>query len=110
MATEPTWIATLPIGYGDGFRRAFSNNGVALVGGRRVPLVGRVSMDNICVDVGPDPAGIAVGDEAVLIGAMGEERIAAEELARRIDTINYEITTALNARVVWEHHRDGTPA
>jgi len=106
-ATERTWIATLPIGYGDGFRRAFSNNGVALVGGRRAPLVGRVSMDNVCVDVGPDPAGIAVGDEAVLIGAMGEERISAEELARRIDTINYEITTALSARVVWEHHRDG---
>jgi alanine racemase len=109
-ATEPTWIATLPIGYGDGFRRAFSNNGVALLGGRRVPIVGRVSMDNVCVDVGPDPAGLRVGDEAVLIGSAGAERISAEELAALIDTINYEITTGLTARVVWEFHRDGVPA
>lgn len=106
-ATEPTWIATLPIGYGDGFRRAFSNNGVALIGGRRCPLVGRVSMDNSCFDVGPEPGALRVGDAAVLIGAAGEERISAEELGRRIGTINYEITTALSERVVLEHHRDG---
>ncbi|MDO8209152.1 alanine racemase [Conexibacter sp. CPCC 206217] len=109
-ATEPTWIATLPIGYGDGFRRAFSNNGVALLGGRRCPLVGRVSMDNVCIDVGPDPGALRVGDPAILIGTDGGERIAAEELAARIDTINYEITTALTARVVWEFHRDGVDA
>ncbi|HST38940.1 MAG TPA: alanine racemase [Conexibacter sp.] len=109
-ATAPGWIATLPIGYGDGFRRAFSNNGVALLDGRRRPLVGRVSMDNVCVDVGPDPGALRVGDPAVLIGAVGEERISAEELAQRIGTINYEITTALSARVVWEYHRDGEPA
>jgi alanine racemase len=98
VAREATWIATLPIGYGDGWRRAFSNNAEVLIGGRRCPLVGRVSMDNITVEVGPDPAGIAEGDEAVLLGRDGEERITAEELARRIDTINYEITTALTAR------------
>lgn len=109
-ATEPTWIATLPIGYGDGFRRAFSNNGVALIGGRRCPLVGRVSMDNACFDVGPEPGALSVGDAAVLIGAVGEERISAEELGRLIGTINYEITTALSERVVWEHHRDGVAA
>jgi alanine racemase len=91
-------IATLPIGYGDGWRRAFSDNAEVLIGGRRCPLVGRVSMDNVTVDVGPDPAGIAEGDEAVLLGRDGEDRITAEELARRIDTINYEITTALTAR------------
>ncbi|MDW5593952.1 alanine racemase [Conexibacter stalactiti] len=108
-ATEPGWIATLPIGYGDGFRRAFSNNGVALLGGRRRPLVGRVSMDNVCVDVGPDPGALRVGDPVVLIGAMGEERITAEELAALIGTINYEITTALSERVVWEYHVDGDP-
>jgi alanine racemase len=97
-AREPTWIATLPIGYGDGWRRAFSDNAEVLIGGRRHALVGRVSMDNVTVDVGPDPAGIAEGDEAVLLGRDGEERITAEELARRIETINYEITTALTAR------------
>ncbi|HEX7289630.1 MAG TPA: alanine racemase [Conexibacter sp.] len=98
VAGAPTWIATLPIGYGDGWRRAFSDNAEVLIGGRRRPLVGRVSMDNVTVDVGPDAAGIAEGDEAVLLGRQGDERVTAEELARRIDTINYEITTGLTAR------------
>lgn len=109
-AREPTWIATLPIGYGDGYRRAFSNNAEVLIGGRRHPLVGRVSMDNVTVDVGPDPAGIREGDEAVLLGVDGGERLTAEALARRIDTINYEITTGLTARPRREYHRDGDPA
>ena len=106
-AVAPTWIATLPVGYGDGYRRAFSSNAEVLIGGRRHPLVGRVSMEYVTVDVGPDPRGIAEGDEAVLLGAQGEERIAAEELARRIDTIDYEITTALTARPTRVYHRDG---
>ena len=107
VARAPTWIATLPIGYGDGWRRAFSDNAEVLIGGRRHPLVGRVSMDNVTVDVGPDPAGIAEGDEAVLIGRDGDERMSAEELAGRVDTINYEITTALTARPTRAYHRDG---
>jgi len=108
VAREPTWIATLPIGYGDGWRRAFSDNAEVLIGGRRCPLVGRVSMDNVTVDVGPEPIGIAEGDEAVLLGSDGSERLTAEELARRIDTINYEITTALTARPTRVYHYDGT--
>jgi alanine racemase len=108
VAVEPTWIATLPIGYGDGWRRAFSDNAEVLIGGRRHSLVGRVSMDNVTVDVGPDPTGIAEGDDAVLLGRDGDERITAEQLAQRIDTINYEITTALTARPTRAHHRDGT--
>lgn len=108
-ATEPIWTATLPIGYGDGFRRGFSNNGEVLIGGRRRPIVGRVSMDNVTVALGPEPDA-AVGDPAVVIGADGGERIGAEEWAARIDTINYEITTALTQRVVWTHHRDGAEA
>jgi alanine racemase len=110
VAQRETWIATLPIGYGDGWRRAFSDNAEVLIGGRRHPLVGRVSMDNVTVDVGPEPAGIAEGDEAVLLGRDGAERITAEELARRIDTINYEITTALTARPTRVYHHDGTPS
>jgi alanine racemase len=106
-AREATWIATIPVGYGDGWRRAFSDNAEVLIGGRRHPLVGRVSMDNLTVDVGPDPRGVDEGDEAVLLGRQGEERIAAEELARRIDTINYEITTALTARPTRAYHSDG---
>ena len=80
-AQEPTWVATLPIGYGDGWRRALTNNADVLIGGRRHPLVGTVSMDNITVELGPD-TDVAVGDEVVLIGAQGGERILAEEVAR----------------------------
>jgi alanine racemase len=99
VAREPTQLATLPIGYGDGWRRALTNNADVLVRGRRFPLVGTVSMDNIAIDLGLD-SGVSVGDEAVLIGAQGPERILAEEIARRLDTINYEVACALTARVV----------
>jgi alanine racemase len=101
-ATAPTWVATVPIGYGDGWRRALSNNCDVLIGGRRHPLVGTVSMDNVTVSLGPD-TDVAVGDEVVLIGAQGEERILAEEVARRLDTINYEVTCALTPRVRRQH-------
>jgi alanine racemase len=102
IASEPTWIGTIPIGYGDGVRRALTNDCDVLVGGRRVPLVGTVSMDNITVDLGPDPP--PRGAEAVLVGAQGHERVLAEEWARRLGTINYEITCAISARVPREHH------
>jgi alanine racemase len=97
VAERETWLGTIPIGYGDGVRRALTNNADVLVAGRRVPLVGTVSMDNITVDLGPDP--VERGAEAVLIGARGEERILAEELAARLGTINYEITCGITARV-----------
>ena len=70
-AREPTWVATVPIGYGDGWRRALTNNCDVLIGGRRHPLVGTVSMDNVTIALGPD-TDVAVGDEVVLIGAQGE--------------------------------------
>jgi alanine racemase len=94
----------VPIGYGDGWRRALTNNADVLIGGRRQPVVGAVSMDNITVALGAD-ADVAVGEEVVLIGAQGEERILAEELARRLGTINYEVTTGLLPRVTREHGR-----
>jgi alanine racemase len=97
VAEHETWIGTIPIGYGDGYRRAFTDNADVLVGGRRVPLVGAVSMDNITVDLGDEP--VERGAEAVLIGARGGERILAEELATRLGTINYEITCGISARV-----------
>ena len=71
VAEAPTWLGTLPIGYADGVRRALTNNADVLVGGRRVPLVGTVSMDNITVDLGAGGAGRAAAAEAVLIGAPG---------------------------------------
>ena len=101
VAARDTWLGTIPIGYGDGVRRALTNNADVLVDGRRVPLVGTVSMDNITVDLGDDPP--ERGAEAVLIGARGGERILAEELAARLGTINYEITCAISARVPREH-------
>ncbi len=100
IAEGHTHIGVLPIGYGDGFRRALSNNADVLIAGSRLPLVGTVSMDNVAVDLGPDPAAAELcGAEAVLIGASGPERITAEELARRMGTINYEIACGLSARV-----------
>jgi alanine racemase len=103
-ASEPTWIATLPIGYGDGWRRALSDDCDVLVGGRRYPLVGTVSMDNVTIDLGGDTS-VRPGDVAVLIGAQGDERILAEEVARRLGTINYEITCGISARVPREYGR-----
>ena len=88
----------LPIGYGDGVRRGLSNNGEVLVGGRRHPLVGTVSMDNVTIDLGAETE-VEPGDEAVLIGAQGEEAILAEEVAARLGTINYEVTCGISARV-----------
>jgi len=108
VAGEPTTLATLPVGYGDGWSRALTDNAEVLLGGERRPLVGTVSMDYITVDAGLAPR-VAVGDEAVLLGERDGERILAEEVARRLDTINYEVTTALLARVPRAHHRDGEP-
>jgi alanine racemase len=88
----------LPIGYGDGVRRALSNNAEVLIGGRRRPLVGTVSMDNVTVDLGPDP-GVEPGAPAVLIGSQGDEAIPAEEWARALGTINYEVTCGISSRV-----------
>lgn len=100
VAERDTWLATLPIGYADGVRRALTNNADVLIGGRRHPLVGTVSMDNVTVDLGPAPDEPPVrGQEAVLIGAQGGERILAEELAARLETINYEVTCGISARV-----------
>jgi alanine racemase len=109
IAERETWIATLPIGYGDGVRRALTNNCDVLIGGRRYPLVGTVSMDNITVDLGPGGEA-GVGDPAVLVGGSGPERVTAEELARRIGTINYEVVCGISARVPRVYHRDGSPA
>jgi alanine racemase len=97
-AAEETCVGVVPLGYGDGVRRGLSNNAEVLVGGRRYPLVGTVSMDNITIDLGAETA-IEPGEEAVLIGPQGEDAIRAEEVAARLDTINYEITCGISARV-----------
>jgi alanine racemase len=103
VAEEDTVIATVPIGYGDGVSRALTNNAEVLVDGRRFALVGTVSMDNVALDLGADGGGVERGDEALLIGPG----LPAEEMARRLGTINYEITCLLTARVPRAYHRDG---
>jgi len=97
-APVDTWVGVVPLGYGDGVRRALTNNADVLVRGRRHPLVGTVSMDNLTLDLGPETE-VEPGDEAVLIGRQGEEEILAEEVARRLETINYEVTCAISPRV-----------
>jgi alanine racemase len=97
-AEADTWVGVVPLGYGDGVRRALTNNAEVLVGGRRHPLVGTVSMDNITIDLGPE-TDVEPDEEAVLIGSQGEETILAEEMARRLQTINYEVTCAISPRV-----------
>jgi alanine racemase len=91
-------IATIAIGYADGLRRAVSNCGHALVGGRAAPIVGRVSMDLTIIDVTDIPTA-AVDDEAVLIGRQGEAAISAEDVAASLGTISYEVTCAVSSRV-----------
>jgi alanine racemase len=108
VATRETWIATLPIGYADGLRRAHSNNGEVLIGSGRYPIIGTVSMDNITVDLGggSEPP-VAVGEAAVLIGRAGAQRITVEELARQTGTIHHEVLCAISDRVTRHWHRDG---
>lgn len=97
-AGEETHVGVIPIGYGDGVRRALSNNGEVLIRGKRLPIAGTISMDNLTVELGPDTE-VRPGDEVVLIGEQGGDRILAEEVAGRIGTINYEVTCGISARV-----------
>jgi alanine racemase len=101
-APTDTWVGVLPIGYGDGVRRALTNNADVLIGGARYPLVGTVSMDNVTVDLGSRTE-VQAGSPAVLIGSQGEERILCEEVARRLETINYEVTCGIAPRVPRVH-------
>jgi alanine racemase len=105
-ATRPTRIATLGIGYGDGWPRVHTNNGHALVHGRRVTIVGAISMDGLTVDIG-EVDGVTYSDDFVLLGGQGEARITADEVATERRTINYEVTTALRERLPRIHLRDG---
>jgi len=108
--TFTTWrdsiIATLPIGYHDGYIRQFSNQGQVLVRGRRAPVVGRVCMDQTLIDV-TDVPGAAVGDEVVIYGRQGTDMIGVEEMAARVERIPYELTCAVSPRVRREFVLDG---
>jgi alanine racemase len=97
-AAEMRQVALIPIGYADGYRRSLSNKGQVLIRGQRARVLGRVSMDQIVVDVTGIP-GLVEGEEVVLIGAQGEDAITLEEVAAWCDTITHEILTGLGRRV-----------
>ena len=100
LSKEAT-IATVPVGYADGYRRAFSDGGEVLIRGRRYPVAGTVTMDQITVDCGDEP--VEAGDEVVLMGRQGSEEITADELASWAGTINYEIVCGIGDRVPREY-------
>jgi alanine racemase len=98
QTTEAQRIAVIPVGYADGFRRAPRHWGEVLIRGQRAPIVGRVCMDQTMIDVTAIPDA-RQGDEVVLIGEQGAERITAEDVAERLGTINYEVVSEILARV-----------
>jgi alanine racemase len=101
-AKRRTQVATIPMGYADGLSRSLSNSGHVLLGGRRAPIIGAVSMDMAMVDVTDVPA-LALGDEAVVLGSQkgphGEDTIGADEIARQMGTIPWEVLTNISRRV-----------
>ncbi len=106
VTSRPTLAALVPVGYGDGYHRILSNQGVVLINGKRAPILGRVCMDQFVVDIS-NINGVHQDDEVVLIGRQGEGKIRAEEIAQLAGTINYEVTTSLLPRVVRVYFRDG---
>ena len=91
-------IATLPIGYADGYSRHLSNQGEVLIRGKRAPIVGKVCMDFIMVDV-TEISNVSLGDEVILMGKQGKEQITAEEIAEKIDSVPYEVLCLIGKRV-----------
>lgn len=94
VTTRPTRLAVLPVGYEDGYSRLLSNRGEVLIGGRRVPILGRVCMNLCMVDI-TEIAGVQAGDEAVLLGEQGDEKITADDIAAWAETISYEVLCML---------------
>jgi alanine racemase len=109
VAPRDMLVATLPVGYADGWGRLLSNRGQVLIRGRRVPVIGRVCMDMTMVDV-TGLSEIRAGDEAVLIGRQGAEEITADEVAEAQDTISYEVLCRIGPRVPRVHRSQGLPS
>ena len=102
IAQKDTKIATIAIGYGDGFNRLLSSKGHVLIGGKKAKVVGRVCMDMIMVDIS-DIDGVSIGDEVVIIGKQGNSVITADDHARICGTINYEILLSFTSRLVRQY-------
>ena len=101
-----TRIATIPIGYADGYARGLSNRGSVLIRGMRHPVIGRICMDQFMVDVSADPA-VAIGDEVTLIGADGAERITLEEVGALSGRFHYEFACGISKRIPRIYQKDG---
>lgn len=99
VTQHESWLATLPLGYGDGFFRLLSGKAQVLIRCRRYPVAGRICMDQMVVDLGRDAPDFEVGEEVVVIGEQGSDAVTADEVAHLLGTINYEVTCALNKRV-----------
>ena len=106
FAPDDTTIATVPLGYGDGYNRLLSNKGFMLVQGRRVPIAGRVCMDHTMLDVGKIPF-VQQGDEVVAFGRQGQGELDVEEIAEQLGTISYEVLCNIGSRVPRVYWRDG---
>jgi alanine racemase len=107
ITQRPTVVATLPLGYADGYRRLlWKKDWNVLVKGKRAPIIGRVCMDMFMIDV-TDIDGVALGDEVVLLGTQGTETISTDDMARKLDTINYEITCLVGKRVPRVYIKNG---
>ena len=109
VASARTRVATVPIGYGDGLDWRLQNRGWALVRGQRVPYIGRVSMDNITIDVTQVPEAVQE-DEVVLLGRQGQNMITAEETDELSGTISYDVTCSVTARVPRVYRGGPAPA
>ena len=105
FADQDTRVITIPVGYGDGYNRRLTNRTAVLIGGKRYPNVGSVCMDQFMVNLGSGSA--YIGDEVVLVGESGAERISVEELAELAETVPHDILTALNLRVPRRFWRGG---
>ena len=101
LVDQESTIATVPVGYADGYSRLLSNRGEVLIRGRRRPVAGTVTMDQLLVDCGDDA--VEEGDEVVLIGRQGDAEISADELAAWMGTVNYEVVCGVSERVPREY-------
>ena len=104
--TRETVVATLPVGYADGFRRRLSGQGHVLIHGKKAPVLGRVCMDQTIVDV-TDIPDVKLDDKVILIGSSADERITADQMAQATGTINYEIICGLSRRIPRAYYRGG---
>ena len=106
VTEKPTMVATVPVGYADGYCRSLSNRFYVLIRGRRAPILGRICMDQLMVDV-TDIPNVARNDKVVLVGADGDETITVEQIAARADSFNYEFVSGISRRVPRFYYREG---